>query len=55
MWDLIVVITLNGLFSGLSLLLIALGVALTLGIMRIMNIAHGEFYMLASSSNGFTL
>ena len=38
--------TLNGLFSGALLFLIASGLTLTFGVMRIVNIAHGSFYML---------
>lgn len=47
MTDLLISIILNGLFLGLSLLLVALGITLMLGIMRIVNIAHGEFFMLS--------
>jgi branched-chain amino acid transport system permease protein len=38
--------TLNGLFSAALLFLIASGLTLTFGVMRIVNIAHGSFYML---------
>jgi branched-chain amino acid transport system permease protein len=38
--------TLNGLFSAALLFLIAGGLTLTFGVMRIVNIAHGSFYML---------
>lgn len=48
MTDLLLSVVLNGLFLGLSLLLVALGITLMLGIMRIVNIAHGEFYMLSA-------
>ena len=47
MIDLFISILLNGVFLGLSLLLVALGLTLMLGIMRIVNIAHGEFFMLS--------
>jgi branched-chain amino acid transport system permease protein len=38
--------TLNGLFSAALLFLIAGGLTLTFGVMRIVNIAHGSFFML---------
>ena len=38
--------TLNGLFSAALLFLIASGLTLSFGVMRIVNIAHGSFYML---------
>jgi branched-chain amino acid transport system permease protein len=38
--------TLNGLFSAALLFLIAGGLTLVFGMMRIVNIAHGSFYML---------
>jgi len=38
--------TLNGLFSAALLFLIASGLTLIFGVMRIVNIAHGSFYML---------
>ena len=41
-----IVQTLNGLFSAALLFLIASGLTLAFGVMRIVNIAHGSFYML---------
>ena len=38
--------TLNGLFSASLLFLMASGLTLVFGVMRIVNIAHGSFYML---------
>src|SRR6266705_1438201 len=38
--------SLNGLFSAALLFLIAGGLTLVFGVMRIVNIAHGSFYML---------
>jgi branched-chain amino acid transport system permease protein len=38
--------TLNGLFSAALLFLMASGLTLVFGVMRIVNIAHGSFYML---------
>jgi branched-chain amino acid transport system permease protein len=40
--------TLNGLFSAALLFLIASGLTLIFGVMRIVNIAHGSFYMLGA-------
>ena len=42
----LIVQTLNGLFSAALLFLIASGLTLAFGVMRIVNIAHGSFYML---------
>jgi len=41
-----IVQSLNGLFSAALLFLIASGLTLSFGVMRIVNIAHGSFYML---------
>jgi branched-chain amino acid transport system permease protein len=41
-----VIQSLNGLFSAALLFLIASGLTLSFGVMRIVNIAHGSFYML---------
>ena len=43
-----IVQTLNGLFSAALLFLIASGLTMTFGVMRIVNIAHGSFYMLGA-------
>jgi len=40
--------TLNGLFSAALLFLIASGLTLVFGVMRIVNVAHGSFYMLGA-------
>lgn len=39
---------LEGVVSGLILALMALGLSLVFGVMRIVNVAHGEFYMLGA-------
>ena len=44
----VVVQTLNGLFSAALLFLIAAGLTLVFGVMRIVNIAHGSFTMLGA-------
>lgn len=41
-------IVVNGLLSGLVYILMALGFTLVFGMMRIVNFAHGEFYMLGA-------
>jgi len=42
----LIIQALNGLFSAALLFLIASGLTLAFGVMRIVNIAHGSFYML---------
>ena len=44
----LVIQSLNGLFSAALLFLIASGLTLVFGVMRIVNIAHGSFYMLGA-------
>ncbi len=44
----LVLALLEGLVSGLVLALTALGLSLVFGVMRIVNIAHGEFFMLGA-------
>ena len=38
----------NGLIIGLLYLLMAIGFTLVFGVMRVVNFAHGEFYMLGA-------
>ena len=40
--------TLEGLVSSAVLALTALGLSLVFGVMRVVNVAHGEFYMLGA-------
>src|SRR5262249_12898722 len=40
--------TLNGLFSAALLFLIGSGLTLVFGVMRVVNVAHGSFYMLGA-------
>ena len=51
---LIVQATVNGMVVGLLYLLMAVGFTLVFGVMRIVNFAHGEFYMLGAFSAYFT-
>src|SRR4249920_3236831 len=41
-------IVVNGLLAGLIYVIMALGFTLIFGIMRIVNFAHGEFYMIGA-------
>src|SRR5574341_233319 len=38
----------NGLVNGMSYVLVAVGLTLVFGVLRIVNFAHGEFYMLGA-------
>ena len=40
--------TINGLIVGFLYLLMAVGFTLVFGVMRMVNFAHGEFYMLGA-------
>ena len=44
----IVQIVINGVLAGLTYVMMALGFTLIFGIMRIVNFAHGEFYMIGA-------
>ena len=43
----------NGLVAGMSYVLIATGLTLVFGVLRIINFAHGEFYMLGALATFF--
>ena len=45
----------NGIIWGLVVALVSIGLTLIFGLMRIMNIAHGEFYMLGAVAGEFFL
>ena len=45
-FELILQITVNGLMMGAMLVTVALGLSLVFGVLRIVNLAHGEIYML---------
>ena len=49
MFEFIAQIVVNGLLSGMVYILMALGFTLIFGIMRIVNFAHGELYMIGAS------
>lgn len=48
MLQLLIQVGVNGLIAGLVYILMALGFTLIFGIMRIVNFAHGEFYMVGA-------
>ena len=45
--DFWIVQTLNGISFGMLLFLLAAGLSLVFGLMRIVNLTHGSFYLLA--------
>ena len=47
-WELLLVQTLNGVQYGLLLFLIAGGLTLIFGILNVINLAHGSFYMIGA-------
>jgi branched-chain amino acid transport system permease protein len=46
--DFLLIQTLNGLASASSLFLVASGLSIIFGVTRIVNFAHGSFYMLGA-------
>lgn len=46
--DYVLALTLNGLSLGMVLFLVASGLTLTLGTMRLLNLTHGSFFMIAA-------
>lgn len=46
---------LNGLANGMGYVLIAMGLTLVFGVLRIVNFAHGEFYMLGAYMTYYSL
>ena len=49
-WEIIVIRTVNGLVTGMILALVASGLTLIFGIMDVVNVAHGELFMLVPLS-----
>src|SRR6266404_3321548 len=47
-WETIIIQTVNGIVTGMILALIASGLTLIIGIMDVVNFAHGELYMLGA-------
>ena len=48
MFDLVVILAMNGLVWGLIIALIALGLSIIFGLLDIVNVAHGDFFMVGT-------
>lgn len=55
MWDTLLLLALNGLIWGLIIALIALGLSVIFGLLDIINIAHGDFFMVGTVLSWFVL
>ena len=55
MKDTILLLAMNGLIWGLIIALIALGLSVIFGLLDIINIAHGDFFMVGTVLAWFTL
>src|SRR5580692_10868874 len=55
MIDTLLLLSLNGLLWGLIIALIALGLSIIFGLLDIINIAHGDFFMVGTVMAWFTL
>ena len=51
----LIVLALNGLIWGLIIALIALGLSIIFGLLDVINIAHGDFFMVGSVLAWFVL
>lgn len=54
-WDIFLQQVANGLVNGMGYVLIAVGLTLVFGVLRIVNFAHGEFYMLGAFVTYFAI
>lgn len=54
-WDIFLQQVANGLVNGMGYVLIAVGLTLVFGVLRIVNFAHGEFYMLGAFVTFFAI
>ena len=52
MMDTLLLLALNGLIWGLIIALIALGLSIIFGLLDVINIAHGDFFMVGLSWRG---
>ena len=48
MSELVIILALNGLVWGLIIALIALGLSIIFGLLNIINVAHGDFFMVGT-------
>ena len=55
MMDTLLLLALNGLIWGLIIALIALGLSIIFGLLDVINIAHGDFFMVGTVLAWFTL
>ncbi|HEY7959556.1 MAG TPA: branched-chain amino acid ABC transporter permease, partial [Sphingomicrobium sp.] len=55
MTDTLLLLALNGLIWGLIIALIALGLSVIFGLLDVINIAHGDFFMVGTVVAWFTL
>src|ERR1700740_1944565 len=55
MKDTVLLLAMNGLIWGLIIALIALGLSIIFGLLDIINIAHGDFFMVGTVLAWFTL
>src|SRR5881394_4465878 len=53
--EIVLLLALNGLIWGLIIALIALGLSIIFGLLDIINIAHGDFFMVGTVLAWFTL
>jgi len=54
-WETLLQQLANGLVNGMGYVLIAVGLTLVFGVLRIVNFAHGEFYMLGAFATFFIM
>src|ERR1044071_5863279 len=55
MFDTLMLLALNGLIWGLIIALIALGLSIIFGLLDVINIAHGDFFMVGTVLSWFAL
>ena len=55
MMDTLLLLALNGLIWGLIIAFIALGLSIIFGLLDIINLAHGDFFMVGTVLAWFTL
>jgi branched-chain amino acid transport system permease protein len=55
MSDILLLLLLNGLIWGLIIALIALGLSIIFGLLDVINLAHGDFFMVGTVLSWFVL